>query len=165
MTRWWQSLQPRERRTLLLGGIALAAMVLFFMVWRPLHQRVDSLAERVDSQRDTLAWMRSAAAEVLTRRGAAPAASATGQRGGEALYAMADRTARQAGLAGALQRVEPAGEGQVRVTLEQAAFDDLLAWLRRLGSDFGITADPVSLRRAEGPGQVSGQLVLREPVP
>ena len=163
MRAWWDSLQARERRTLLLGAVALAAMLVFFLVWRPLHQRVDSLQARVAEQRDTLGWMRDAAAEVLAYRGRSPAASRASGLGGEALYSLADRTAREAGLAGALQRVEPAGEGRVRVTLEQAAFDDLLGWLQRLERDFSIAADPVSLRRVDAPGRVSGQVVLRGP--
>ncbi len=163
MKAWWDSLQPRERRTLALGGLAVLVMLAFFLVWRPLHQRVDALDQRVVQQRETLNWMREAAAEVLAYRGQSPAGPDPADLGGEALYSLADRSARQAGLGDALQRVEPAGEGRVRVTLEQASFDELLNWLQRLERDFAIAVDPVSLRRGDSPGRVNGQLVLRRP--
>ncbi|MGD8709393.1 MAG: type II secretion system protein M [Ectothiorhodospiraceae bacterium] len=158
MKEWWNGLAARERRTLLVGGVALAAILYYFMLWLPPRQAVTQLRASVAEQRETLAWMRQAAAEARALSGRSSAAPR--QSTGQALYALADQTARKAGLGKAIQRVEPSGDDKVRVNLRGAAFDSMINWLARLRNEHGIEASPVSVRAADAPGRVDVQLVL-----
>jgi general secretion pathway protein M len=76
--------------------------------------------------------------------------------------ALADASAREAGLEGALRRVEPVGERNVRVGFEAANFDQLAQWLERLGSRYGVEAIELSAERAEGIGLVDARVTLRD---
>jgi general secretion pathway protein M len=156
--QWWKGLEPRERRTLALGGIALAVILYVFVVWLPAHRAADRLETRVAEQRALLAWMQQAAAEAQSLRGAG--GSAPTDTRGQALFSFVDQSAREAGLADALRQVEPASEQQVRVTLQKANFDAVMNWLATLKTRHGVDAVALSVRRADAPGLVDAQLVL-----
>lgn len=159
--QWWSGLEPRERRTLTLGGIALAIILYVFVLWLPAHRGAERLETRLTEQRTLLAWMQQAAAEAQSLR-AAGGGNVVGT-GNQALFSFVDQSAREAGLASALRQVEPSGENQVRVALQQASFDVLIGWLATLKSRHGVEASGLSVRRTDTPGLVDAQLVLETP--
>lgn len=157
MSEWWRGLHARERRTLVVAGGALVAMLFYFLLWLPPHQAIEAQRERLRDLREDAAWMRDAVAAYQRLGGSADGAPA---QSGQALYALADRTAREAGLGEAIERVEPSGETRVRVSFQGATFDELVRWLGRLEREFGISAAPVSLRRGDDAGRVDARLTL-----
>lgn len=159
MRAWLDALAPRDRRALLALAAALAAALFYGWVWQPAMAREARLAEVVAERRALVAWLRGAAREVAALKGGGGAAAAQGL-GGQSLLAVADRTAREARLAGSLKRVEPEGSGGVQVWLEDAPFDELLRWLGRLHEQFGVEAAQLSLDRQERPGRVNARLTL-----
>ena len=84
-------------------------------------------------------------------------------RQGKSLFALADVTARGAGLATALKRVEPTGPKSVRVSFETANFDALIGWIDGLARDYGVQATDLSADRVEGVGLVNARVALEEP--
>jgi len=159
MRDWWLGLEARERRTLSLAAAVLVAMLFYFVLWLPPHRAIAELHERLPGLRADVAWMRQAAdeARVLQQRAGATPANA---RGDQALYSLADETARKAGLADAIERVEPSGDQQVRVNLRGASFDDMVRWLGGLRHGYGVGTDSLSVRSTDRPGRVDVQLVL-----
>jgi len=158
LAEWWNGLAARERRTLILGAIALAIIFYVFIIWLPAHRQADQLRTRLAEQKATLAWMQQAAAEFRALRGsAAPAPTALG---GQSLFSLVDQSARQAGLGNALRQVEPTGDKRVRVSLQQASFDSMVTWLATLKNQYGIEATLLSVRPTDSPGQVNAQLEL-----
>lgn len=152
----YEALEPRERRFLLWGAVALAVILLFLGVVRPLQQYRDNTEARVNAHRELVAWMRGAVA-VLRERGPAQVPVA----GGGSLLALADTSARAAGLAQSLQRIQQDGENAVRVRLEEASFDSLVLWLDSLEKRSGVTASELMVDRAEAAGRVNATLTLR----
>lgn len=157
---WLGGLQPRERSVLLAGGAAAALMLGWALLWYPLaHARSDLIA-RVARQHDDLAWMRQASAQAGDLRKQGTRGSA--DRQGKSLLALADVTARSAGLAGALKRVEPAGGNSVRVSFEIANFDVLADWLEQLARDYGVQVTDFSADKVEGLGLVNARVTLQD---
>jgi len=160
MRGWWEGLQPRERRMLAIGAAVVAAMLGWALLWYPLsHARAD-LTARVAHQRDDLTWMRQALGEVGSLR--AQGARSRADRQGKSLLALADVSARGAGLTGALKRVEPAGSDSVRVNLEIADFDALMSWLDALARDYGVQVTDFSADKVEGLGLVNARVTLQD---
>ncbi|RFA31422.1 hypothetical protein CAI21_02070 [Alkalilimnicola ehrlichii] len=162
MKQWWESLEARERRTLSWGGIALAIILFYFMIWLPGHQRAAELEQTVAEQRVLLSWMQQAAQEAQALRGSHPQPVNRGNSN-QALFALADQSARQAGLGNAIRRVEPSGNNRVRVNLEEASFDDMVLWLGNLKTRHGIEAHTVTIRTGSSTGRVNAQLQLEAP--
>lgn len=152
----FEALETRERQFLAGGAIVLAVIVFFLAVIQPLVQYRERAAEDVAAERALVAWMRGAA-EVLRERG--PAASANVDTSGS-LLALADSSARAAGLANALNRIQQEGDESVRVRLESANFDSLIRWLGELQARYGVSASEMTVDRAGAPGLVDASITL-----
>lgn len=164
LKQWWDGLAARERRTLSIGGMALVVILFYFTVYQPIHQRTADLERETRNQQELGSYL-AQANEELRSRGVSPGTAPTGNgsngRGADqALFALADQSARQAGLGRVLRRVEPSGQGGARVSFEQIAFDDLVRWLAALREQHGVSATVMTARRSELEGRVDAQLVL-----
>jgi len=160
MRAWWNGLAGREQRLVALGGFAVVLMLGWAFVWHPLVVKRAELRDAVDAQQRDLAFVRVAAADVDRFR--ASGKQGRRDRQGRSLLALADATARDAGLEGALKRVEPVGAASVRVSFEVARFDALIAWIEGLTRDYGIEAIDVSADRADGVGLVNARVTLQD---
>lgn len=158
MKEWWDGLAARERLILAGGGVLLVLALLWALLWQPLVSGVRELESEVAAQRENLRWMQNAAAELqqLRGRGARAAAGLAGR----SLLAVADQSARSAGLGSGLKRIEPDNGNAVRVRLEGVAFDDVVVWLDGLAREAGVLATTIAIERANAPGQVNVRLTL-----
>ncbi len=159
VSAWWEALEVRERRILVMGSLALAGLLGTFLFWLPLEERLALAEERLAERADTLGWMRRSADQVRRLR-AAGAGVRTMKSTGESLLSLGDRTARENGLGEALQRVEPEGADRVRFQFEKVSFDALLGWLAKLENRFGVRVVQLSIEKETTPGQVRARLVL-----
>ena len=150
---WYSSLAERERKTVLYGGLVAAALLVLGGLWK-LGSAVEAAESRVQAKRADLAWMQAVAPRIR----ALPAA-----RDDESLPLLVDRTAREAGLAGALSGSDPAGPGALRVPLQGASLDAMVVWLGRLQQERGIVVDSASVDAGDEEGLVNASLVLRGP--
>lgn len=160
MSAWWQARDFREQQVLAIGAVLIALLLVWAFVWHPLSQKRAQLEQRIASAEGELVQLRLAAAQLEARRKAGVRGG--GDRAGRSLLALADATARDAGLGGALKRVEPVDGQGVRVSFEFASFDTLTKWLERLADDFGVVAATLSADRADAPGLVHAQVLLND---
>lgn len=161
MKIWWEGLSIRDRRIIIIGGALLTVLMLYALVWDPLHRGVAHLRDANDEQRAVLNWMQKASQEVRALQGVARVDAAV--RGGESLLSLVDRTTKIGRLAGTLKKVQPDGDGKVQVWFEQAPFDELVPWLEQLGRQYGVQLENAQFER-QLPGIVNARLTLREPV-
>lgn len=154
--QYWANLQPRERHTLLGGGIALGLLMLYTLLVDPMQQELKRLEQSVESQQQTLEWMQQAASEVKQLQRTSPGAKSFS---GQSLMSVIDASARSTGLAGAIKQLKPEGQG-VKVRLEGAAFDDMLRWLGQLNAKQGISVTGLVMEHLPQPGRVNASVVL-----
>lgn len=158
---WWASLQPREQRVVALGAAVAVVLLGWSLLWYPLAHSRTQLAERVRQQHENLAAMSQQAAQARELR--ARGGGGHADRQGKSLLALADATARGAGLGGALKRVEPTSEKSVRVSFEFAAFDTLTNWLDALVRDYDVQTTDFSADHVDAVGLVNARVTLQEP--
>lgn len=159
MKQFWMNLQSRERLTLIVGGAMAIVLLIYLLVVEPYQAGLKRLESSVDEQRQVLAWMKQASAQVKQAQGDAKAGI---RPQGQSLLSVVDGSARRHGLAKAIKRVQPDGVKAVRVWLEQAVFDDFLKWVVQLEQDYGLSMDEVMVEREEAPGLVRVRLLVRE---
>lgn len=156
----WNALAPREQRALALGGLALAVIGLWLLLWEPLAKSRDEWRTRVVAAENDLAWMRAAAPQVRAARGDdAPRAPL---QDGRSLLARVDASAREAGLGNTLLQVEPVNANLVRARFERAGFDAMMRWLETLASGHGVRVSELSVQRADGVGLVDARVALQQ---
>lgn len=149
------SLSPRDRRTLLIGGV-VAVLLLVFAVILPLDHSVSHLHDQVAQKQSDLVWMRNAAPEIL-------AAGPVRGNAGESLIVIVDQSARESGLGNSLAGSQPSGQGSLSVELEKAPFDSLVGWLARLSQQNGVQIESATIDTAGQAGTVNASLVLKGP--
>jgi general secretion pathway protein M len=93
---WWQQQSARDRRVLVIGGIIVAIFLVWSFIWHPLASEQARLGQQLDNARRDLAFVRVAEAEVERLRNAGVRSRA--DRQGKSLLALADVSARGAGL-------------------------------------------------------------------
>lgn len=162
MKEFLANLSDSERRTFIMASIALVLLAGYAFAWDPLMGTVDRLRASVEQQRASVAWMNSAAQEAQNLLRARTGATQAVSRGGQSLLAVVDQTARSQKLGSALKRIEPRGQDEVRVRLEDAVFDDMVTWLGSLQKRYGVLIDSVAIDRQSSPGRVTANLTLKD---
>ncbi len=158
MNAWWTALAPRERRILVLGGIALVLILAWIAVWEPLVQGRSALRSDVARLSAEAVWMEQTSDEVR-RRARLEQRSPALPSGGSSVLTLIEVSANAAGLRSALTRVQPEGEG-ARLILEAVSFDALMGWLAELEQRQGLQVSQLALEATEATGQVSARLLL-----
>ena len=157
MKNGWQQLEPRQQGVILTAGVILLALVVYLQAFEPMAEARQAERERVAQQQALVAWLEAVEPTVARAR--------TQQRpvadlDGRSLLGITDQTARAAGLAGSLTRIEPAGERQVRVWLDGADFVATMTWLQDFSRDYAVEISQLNMDRAQRPGQVNVRLTL-----
>ena len=151
----WARLAPRERVMVLVAGGALTLTLLFLLVWEPLVQHRQQQAAALDTARAVAVRLEEIGAEVGDGTQQARPSVASG-----ALLATVDRAAR-AGLTDTPpSRIQPEQDREVRVWIDEIAFENLLRWVDDLERKQGVRAQTIDLERGEQPGRVNARLTL-----
>jgi len=156
---WYLSLQERERRVLLAGAAALTVMLLYAALLHPYFSSRQRLQQDIADQRDLIAWMRPAAAQIQSLRGQQP----SGMPAGQSLLAVVDKSASDAGFGAALKQIQTGNDGSVRVQMQGVGFDSLVRWLGSLQQRYGITVRDMTAQRSTSPGDVDAGFTLVAP--
>jgi len=155
---WYAKLEAREQRVVAVGGIAVALLVLFGGILWPLESAVSTAVKTTETRRDDLAWMRSNAPEIRAGTSALRAPR------GEPPVVVVDRIGREVGLGNSLRGTQPSPTG-VRVQLEAAPFDVLIAWLANLDEHYGLAIESITVDRAAKPGVVNANVSFAQANP
>lgn len=157
MIAWWNGLERREQRLVLAGSLILALLVLYVWAWEPMAEARVAERQRVAQQQALLDWL---AAVTPVARQMRQEGRRSSDLDGRSLLGLVDETARAAGLAGALSRIEPAGSGEVRVWLEEADFVTTMGWLQSLSVSHPVDVSQLSMERSQRAGRVSVRVTL-----
>jgi len=159
MKNWFNQLEARQRLLFSAAGVIVILLLLFVWVWEPMQQASAAERERIAQQQALLDWLVAVTpmAQELKQQRASQQRSRD-----QSLLGLADQTARAAGLAGSLTRIEPAGNDQVRVWLDGADFVRMMGWLQEISSQASVDVNQMSADRAPGEGQVNVRVTLSE---
>ena len=158
MKEQWQQLSLREKRLVIITAIVVVVTLLYFMIWEPLQDGIQTSRVRVNAQANTLQQIREQASEAKQLR---TTKSRVGAGGGGSLLVIIERTAQQKNLKSSLQKVQPEGQDGVRIWVENAAFDQLIDWLALLENKNTIYVSEIIIERQKEPGRINSRILLR----
>ena len=156
----WLRLAPRERQVIALGSALVAAVAAYLIVLAPFTRSLASLRVEVPKLEAHIAVMREQATlvERLRRSGSARTPAAK-------LPAVAEQAAESHGLRVTITRIEPEGTNGVRIALEGAPFNAMVAWLAELQQRSGLRVETAAIDAIEAAGTVNARLTLRALTP
>jgi general secretion pathway protein M len=150
---FWQDRTPRERVLMALAAAVLAAALIHTALWQPLSDQRGALHAAIADH--------AAAEQYLVQGGVVQAAPAFPDPA--ANQPLATRLTQSAqGLGLTVRRLDPAGPGAADVTLDEAPFDLVMAWLIELERDRGLDLLAFTLTRRPAPGAVAATVSVGE---
>lgn len=160
MKEWYNKLDPRERRILMIGISVLAIALIYLLAWEPLVNKSAALRNSIKENQDLVVWMEHAADEVKEMQTKIKASGPSGSSSGQSLLGIIDRTAKTSKLGKTVKRVQPDGQTKARVWLENVSFNDMIQWLEGLQHQQGIRIVTTVIEKQDEPGLVNARLVL-----
>lgn len=152
----FEALQPRERLFVGAAAIVVALALVYAALWQPFaHWRQRKLID-LEQARNVAAQIEVLAAKVQSQgAGAAPAVGRD-----VALLTAVDQAAKSGTLGKAPSRLQPDGESQVRVWIEDVQFDSVVRWMNELQARYGLRIDAVDFERRPTAGLVNARLTV-----
>jgi general secretion pathway protein M len=148
---WWSNHSVAERTLMSLLGIAIAVVLLWLVIWRPVTDGLDAGWARQGAALDRYGSVRDKVAALK----ALPAAP---QRAGLPVEQLVSQSAAEAGFT--LDRVGSSGTG-MSVSIAAARTAPLLSWLSQIEAA-GIAVQSISIVSGQAPGTVAVQAVFQD---
>lgn len=158
MKAWFLSLTQRERVMVQVAASVVMVFLVYLLILEPINSTYEKNVKNVSSATKTLRWMRTAAQEVNMLRGGR--VSTERPQGKSSILSTIDKSARNAGLASVMKRVQPEGDTGVRVWFENASFDVLIKWLTLIESKHGFLINEINIEKTESTGLVNVRVFL-----
>jgi general secretion pathway protein M len=155
MREWFDNLAERDRRIVTIGAIAVP-IILIAAVLLYLNRTIAESRMRVANKQADLAFIQEAAPQLV---GASPMTGSAVTP--ESLVVFIDSSARESGLGKSLTNSQPTGDKGLRIRLDRAPFDALVAWLARLSQQHGVRVESAEIEYAGEAGIVNAGLVLK----
>jgi general secretion pathway protein M len=126
---------------------------------QPLQQGMEQAETQVQGKTEQLSRLQSMVREYKKLGPGEETKTAKG--GKDSLLSVVDKTSSQKGLKNAIKRLTPEGNDKVRISLENAEFDKVIAWLAQLAKEYRLHVESLTLHPNESAGFVNGNLQLR----
>lgn len=149
------AMPERDRRALLILGIFLLPALLYFALVFPVQRAHSSLSQQLEAKQADLQWMQESAAKMKSMRGS----NVGGQRQGRGLSQLVSDSAPRYQLQ--ISRIQPRGDDEIQVWLEDAPFDQLVHWLHQSEQDFGLVVASINMTAGKNPGWVKMQVKFK----
>ncbi len=160
MTKWWATLQAREKKMLGFGFIALVVMGGYLFLIEPFMDQSALLTTRVAAQKNLKAHLERVALEAKSLRSNASGAIKLSGSGRDTLLAVVSKSSRKNGIKEAMKRITPEGSNKARIWLEDASFDQMIAWVMTINGTYGINVENINVSATDEPGLVRAKLTL-----
>ena len=155
MKEWFAGLNQREQLSLLVLGIALVLYLLYMLAWAPLAERRQELALQNVSVAESLQRVDAMVSEIIRLREGGVASTARRN-----LTSLVNQSTGRHGLQ--VSRLQPNSRGDIQVRLENAVFDDLLAWLDDVENREGLLVTEIAITRSGSSGRVNATIRIAQ---
>jgi general secretion pathway protein M len=139
-------LSDRERRLMIVSACVLIVAIFYWGIWSPMTQSVERGQNTLSNQRSLLAWVQKNANRAAQLRSSVT----TNSNFSGALPQAVNKAASAMNIA--ISRMQPQGQ-ELQIWVDQAPFNDVLAWLQALESA-GIQIIDLDMIQTDVPGQV-----------
>lgn len=156
LQQWFNNLQRQEQLMLLVGGTVLVIYLLFSVLWSPMAESVDTLERQNEAAHASLQNVQSLAQEYKALRSSGAGGKGVSKQN---LTRLIDTLVKKHGLT--MNRFQPSSSGDVQIRLENAVFNNILAWVNELEGANGVIVKDFSVSPGNDTGVVNVSIRLR----
>jgi general secretion pathway protein M len=155
LKEWFAGLNQREQLSLVALVFALGLYFLYMLAWAPLAEHRNRLTLQNQSTAESLQRVDAMVSEITRLR--AGGVASTAQRN---LTALVNQSTNRYSLQ--VSRLQPNSRGDIQVRLENAVFDDLVAWLDEIENREGLLVTEVAITRTGSSGRVNASIRIAQ---
>ncbi len=155
MKQWFMGLTQREQLSLLIMGLAVALYLAFVIFIAPLSQARDRMVVQNRGVAESLQRVEVLVSQILHLR-----ETGNGSSTNRNLTSLVNRSTSSYQLQ--VNRLQPNSRGELQVRLENAVFDDLIAWLYQVEYKEGLRVLETSITQAGTVGRVNATVRLAQ---
>jgi len=157
LKEWWNPLAEREKRALMIGGIALGVFLFYALIWSPYLNRIADLRAHLPAQQKTLHWMQTADKEI--RQLESEHTPKTAALSPVELLAYLQKQLTTAGLdASQLKQIS---NDAVQMQLQKVDFDRLIGFLIKVAQEQSVSITQMSVMADGSQGLVNAGITLK----
>ena len=151
--QYLERFNQREQLALLALAIVVPIYLFYMLAWQPLQDSREQLQRQNQAEAEKLQRVDGMVSQYL-------ALQASGQSGKQRrnLTTLINSSTAARGLS--VSRLQPNSRGEIQVRLENASFDDLMAWLHRMEYGEALQVGEVSVTPAGDAGRVNATVRL-----
>ena len=152
MKAYWQSLNERERWTVIIGLACLILYAYYLMIYNPLATKVKQRERLLIEKIETLNWMKQIKQ---------PSSTVAKEKldNGQLLTLLAKKLKDNSELKSPYQ-LQQTGSGDIQLSFEEVPFNFFLQWLVTLSNHYTITIKQFTASNTETPGATKLTLIL-----
>ena len=155
MKQWFMGLTQREQLSLFIMGLAVALYLAFVIFIAPLSQARDRMVVQNRGVAESLQRVEVLVSQILYLR-----ETGNGSSTNLNLTSLVNRSTSSYQLQ--VNRLQPNSRGELQVRLENAVFDDLIAWLYQVVYKEGLRVLETSITPAGTVGRVNATVRLAQ---
>lgn len=145
MKTWWQQLNIREQRLVIVMSALVSVFILYSLIWQPMNEKIAASKLKLERQQSLLAWVQESTQRYQQAK------SNGGGSSGESLSSIVNRTSRTDEIS--ITRMQPQGD-DLQVWIDEISFNQLLSWLEKLATQDGLQVKSIDLSKADQQGVV-----------
>jgi general secretion pathway protein M len=155
---WYQAREPRERMLLIAAASLVIFLLAFLIIVRPMMNAYYDMEQQLQQEKIQLPWFRKT---VRTIQSANPAQARNQVRSNESIQTVINRSAKVIGVSHSIRRIEPHGESEALVSMQDANFNRVIAWIEQLKLRYGLSVTKVSFSKRKIPGHVDARITFK----
>lgn len=154
--RHYDGLVARDKKVLNLLVVVLFFASLYFLVWLPSHQFMKSAQADLENSTATLVAIKQSLPQA--RLAAKLEQNTKGPVDPQTMVTTISSAGKKYNVE--LKRFEPSGDSNLRVWLEDVAFNSLVQWMQELDTKHSLKVSEISVDRDENSGFVNVRLLI-----
>ena len=155
---WYDNLAEREKQMVTFGGIAVAILIIYALIYLPLVNHAATLRNTIQTEQKTLVWMQAAdkqiqAIEGQTKNKANSVSPVT-------MLSILQKNITQAQLNQNLSQMKQASNDSIQLQFQKVSFDKLITLLIKVMKENKASLSQFSVTADATPGIVNADLML-----
>jgi len=158
LQKQYEMLPVRDRMILKTFGIILMLCIIYFAMWVPASDYMQSAQKDVDQNTKLLLLVKQNKALLSALSRTSGSTSGAKALTSQQLVSSVTNLAKKNGVM--LKRFEPSGDKKLKVWVDNAPFDKMITWLALLKKSLNVVVEQISIEKDDATGQVSSRLTL-----
>jgi len=157
MKEWWRELAIREKQMIVLGSLVLIIILIYEIIWSPLHTANQNLRVKIQHQQNTLQYMQSADLQIQQLL---KIMAQKNNKNVQTLLSTLQTAIKQSGFPQNVTQLRQAENDSVQIILSKVNFDQLIIFLNGLWQKQGLIVSQITVLPTHVPGEVSVDMML-----